>query len=199
MFIHRIFYSKKTFVSVEKDLPATYLSFAKILLVCHLIRKDSFMLNIQEFLDACREKGLNVTYQRILIYKSLMNSKNHPTAEDIYQQVKAEYPSISLATVYKTLEILAEHELIAKVTPLHDLARYDGDTSRHSHLVCLGCKTVSDIHDPAYSHLELPKTGGFRVSGYRIQFEGLCGDCQQRNATEPHAGESDPMTFCGKN
>lgn len=158
------------------------------------------MLSVSEFIDACRDKSLNVTYQRILIYKSLINSGNHPTAEDIYHVVKAEYPSISLATVYKTLETLAEHKLIAKVTPLHDLARYDGDTSQHSHLVCLNCKTVVDIRDSAYNNLKLPRYNGFRISNYRIQFEGLCVECQQLQDFKDSGNKKDDgsLTFCGK-
>lgn len=157
------------------------------------------MLTIPDFIDACREKGLNVTYQRIMIYKSLLRTNSHPTAEEIYHDVKAEYPSISLATVYKTLETLAEHELIGKVTPLHDLARYDGDTQQHHHLVCLNCRKISDIHDERFNQLNLPRKEGFHVSSYRIQFEGLCDDCQFRsNGKLKTSGGKEQTTFCGK-
>jgi Fur family peroxide stress response transcriptional regulator len=158
------------------------------------------MLSVQEFIDTCREKGLNVTYQRILIYKSLIKTKTHPTAEEIYHEVKSEYPSISLATVYKTLETLAEHDLIAKVTPLHDLARYDGDITPHHHLVCLECKKIIDIYDEPLNHLKLPSHDSFQVFGYRIQFEGICNTCAQQQASKERGrGEEDNVTFCGKN
>ncbi len=159
------------------------------------------MLNVQEFIDACRECGLNVTYQRILIYKSLVKTKTHPTAEEIYHEVKAEYPSISLATVYKTLETLAEHDLISKVTPLHDLARYDGDTEQHHHLVCLKCRKIIDIHEEALNNLKVPKETGFKIEGYRIQFEGLCRQCaleDDPNWEETSAKSNEDTTFCGK-
>lgn len=138
------------------------------------------MLNMSDFIDTCREKGLHATYQRFLVYKTLRQSQRHPTAEDIYHEIKMEYPSISLATVYKTLEILAEHDLVGKVTPLHDLARYDGDISRHHHLVCLRCRKIVDIHDDSFNRLKLPAQQDFQVSGYRIQFEGLCRECLQQ-------------------
>ena len=160
------------------------------------------MLDVQEFIDACRECGLNVTYQRILIYKSLVKTKTHPTAEEIYHEVKAEYPSISLATVYKTLETLAEHDLISKVTPLHDLARYDGDIEPHHHLVCLRCRKIVDIHEDALNNLQPPGDTGFKIEGYRIQFEGLCSVCARED--DPNWEESSPSanndgtTFCGK-
>jgi Fur family peroxide stress response transcriptional regulator len=146
------------------------------------------MLNMNEFIDICREKGLNVTYQRLLVYRTLRESKNHPTAEEIFHRIKMEYPAISLATVYKTLEILADQNLIAKVTPLHDLARYDGDTTPHHHLVCLECKKIADIHDDSLNELQLPKQQEFKVSRYRIQFEGICSDCLQNQNAKAAAG-----------
>lgn len=141
------------------------------------------MLTVEQFIDACREKGLNVTYQRLLIYKTLMKTKTHPTAEKIYHDVKTEYPSISLATVYKTLETLAEHNLIQKVTPLHDLARYDGDTAPHHHLVCLECRKIVDVYDDYLNQLPLPENSHFNIKGYRIQFEGICEECARKKST----------------
>ena len=138
------------------------------------------MLSMDQFIQVCREKGLNVTYQRMIIYKYLMQSKDHPTAEDIYRKVKEEYPSISLATVYKTLETLAAHQVITKVTALHDLARYDADTSPHHHLVCVYCRRVQDIYNEALNQLpiDLDNIEDFTVQRYRIEFEGICKSCE---------------------
>lgn len=153
--------------------------------------------NVQEFINICRERGLNVTYQRILIYKALSSSRTHPTAEEIFHQVKSEYPAISLATVYKTLETFADHELIGKVTPLHDLARYDADTADHHHLVCLNCRKILDVHHQGLNNLNIPDHQGFNIKGYRIQFEGVCQDCRDIDAGKEARG-GDPATFCGK-
>ncbi|NIW80714.1 MAG: transcriptional repressor [Calditrichae bacterium] len=159
------------------------------------------MNTIDQFINACREKGLNVTYQRILIYKSLVNSKEHPTAETIFEDVKSEYPSISLATVYKTLETLAEHQLIDKVTPLHDLARYDGNTDQHQHVVCLHCRKIVDVYEDSLNGISLPDHDDFQISGYRIQFEGICQECANGRDPEErtnHKRERQELTFCGK-
>jgi len=140
------------------------------------------MLTMDEFIRTCREKGLNVTYQRMVIYKSLMHSKNHPTAEEIYHMVRKEYPSISLATVYKTLETFAELKIINKVTHLHDMARYDADTRPHHHMICVYCKAVQDVHDERLNRLPMPDMNynGFQITGYSIQFEGVCVACAQK-------------------
>lgn len=135
--------------------------------------------NVEQFIEACRQKGLNVTYQRIKIFQSLSEVKSHPTAEEIYKIVKREYPSISLATVYKTLETFAEHNLISKVNFLHDLARYDGDTTPHHHLVCIKCRRIVDVHEEELNGIKIPESAqnGFHLLGYRIQFEGICNNC----------------------
>ncbi|HQU74933.1 MAG: transcriptional repressor [Calditrichaeota bacterium] len=157
------------------------------------------MLSTQEFIEACRDKGLNVTYQRILIFKVLSESQVHPTAEEIYKSVKEEYPSISLATVYKTLETLVEKDLIRKVNPLHDTARYDGDSARHHHMVCHYCGKLIDVHDQAFQNLPLPQHPDFEITGFRILFEGVCDDeaCREK-ACRKSDGDEKKLTLCGK-
>ena len=142
------------------------------------------MLTMEEFIQACRERGLNVTYQRMLIYRVLSQNRNHPSAEEIYHQVRQEYPAISLATVYKTLETFAEHNLITKVTQLHDQARFDGETRPHHHLLCVHCKRIVDIYDEQLNGLEIPEScrQRFQILGYRIQFEGICPECATRQS-----------------
>ncbi|TFH01344.1 MAG: transcriptional repressor [Calditrichales bacterium] len=135
---------------------------------------------MQKIIDACKARGLSVTYQRIAILKSLQERNDHPTAEDIYQEIKKTYPTISLATVYKTLETFARHDIIHKVNRLHDMARYDGNNANHHHMVCVECKKIYDFQSENLNNLELPSSnfGNFKVSSYQVQFEGLCEQCQ---------------------
>jgi Fur family transcriptional regulator, peroxide stress response regulator len=136
--------------------------------------------HVEQFIANCKEKGLSVTYQRMAVYKSLVESPIHPTADDIYNQVKIDHPTISLATVYKTLETLAENLLISKVTNLHDMARYDGQNDPHHHLVCIKCRKILDIHDDNLDGLSLStqNNNGFKILDYRVQFDGICQECQ---------------------
>ena len=139
--------------------------------------------HIEQFISNCKEKGLSVTYQRLAVFKCLMNRKNHPTAEEIFTSVKVEHPTISLATVYKNLEILAQNNIISKVTPLHDLARFDADTGLHHHAVCIKCRNIIDIPDDDFENLSIPKqiSSEFEVKDYKIQFEGICNNCLKIN------------------
>jgi Fur family peroxide stress response transcriptional regulator len=138
-------------------------------------------MNINNFINDCKQQGLNVTYQRIAIYKALMENAEHPTAEDIYNTVKQDYPTISLATVYKSLETLAEHNIISKVTHLHNTVRYDGETDTHHHLICIKCKSILDVYDEKLNGLKIPEkdNNGFQILDYKVQFEGICSDCQK--------------------
>lgn len=154
---------------------------------------------VEKFIDTLRKKGLNVTYQRILIYKHLIKTESHPTAEEIYNEVKSEYPSISIATVYKTLETLSEHNLITKVNAHYELARFDGVTAPHHHMICVECKKIVDVYNDRLNNLPLPSDNGFKVLGYRIQFEGICDACaSNQSLKQPQEEQEEPLTFCGK-
>ena len=135
---------------------------------------------VDEFIQECKQRGLSATYQRIAIYKILQQREDHPTAEDIYKEVLKEHPTVSLATIYKNLETLAGHNLIGKVTHLHDLARYDKNTNHHHHLVCIKCKKIIDVQSKNLEDLKIPSKlkKDFKVTDYKVQFDGICHQCQ---------------------
>lgn len=137
---------------------------------------------MRRFVDACRAQGLSVTHQRLAIYGVLADSTQHPSAERIFEHVRAAYPTLSLATVYKTLETLEGIGLVRKVSDLHEAALYDANLDPHHHLVCTACRTVFDYY-PADGVTGLPEPGSviedrFQVQGYQIQLNGLCDACQ---------------------
>ena len=136
--------------------------------------------NIETFIKECKNRGLNVTFPRMAIYKILLQYQGHPCAEDIYKEVQKDHPNISLATVYKTLEMLADNDLISKVTPLHDIVRYDFNKDFHHHLVCIKCKKILDIENSSLNNLPIPKDieKGFKIINYQVQFDGICKQCQ---------------------
>ncbi|MCS6816152.1 MAG: transcriptional repressor [Blastocatellia bacterium] len=135
-----------------------------------------------QFVEHCRARGLSVTPQRLAIYHALITSSQHPSAEDIYRRIRRQYPTISLATVYKTLETLEHEGFISKVTPLHETARYDANRARHHHLICVRCHAIEDFSAEALEHLSLPQeaTRSWRVLEYTVQVLGICRECQQK-------------------
>lgn len=136
------------------------------------------------FTAHCHRRGLAVTPQRLAVMRALLTADDHPQAEKICAAVRREYPNISLATVHRTLETLCEIGEARKVTPLHDSARYDGNTQPHHHLVCVRCRQVSDVEMPEFNDLLQGRTrlGEFELLGCAVEIQALCGRCRRAAA-----------------
>lgn len=135
--------------------------------------------NDKDFIATLRDHGLQVTYQRLAIYQALYFTKEHPSAELIYQQVKKRFPMISLGTVYKTLEKFFEVGLIQKVSPITEVARYDAVTNPHHHMVCLDCQSIQDADDVIGDQkIALPEKNGFHVVRQQVVLQGYCPHCK---------------------
>ena len=102
------------------------------------------MLNNQELTALLRQNGYKVTPQRLAVYEALANTKQHPSAEMLFGTLQPKYPSMSFATVYKTVEILNKLGLIQIINTGEDSFRYDADISEHSHVQCTVCGRVDD-------------------------------------------------------
>lgn len=134
------------------------------------------------FAEHCRRRGLSVTHQRLAVYQALLASPGHPTAEQIFKRVRQRYPTISLATVYKTLDTLESEGLISKITFLPDAARYDANIEHHHHLVCVRCHRVDDLPAALLERVKIPDgaANDYRILGFSVQFHGLCPQCRRR-------------------
>lgn len=127
-----------------------------------------------------REKGFKVTPQRLAIYKILAGTKSHPSAEMIFSKLQPQYPTMSLATVYKTVDILREIGLIQVLNVGEDSFRYDADVSMHPHIRCSHCGRVDDLHeiDPTDFINDVAGKTAYRLTGQQFYFYGICPDCQ---------------------
>ncbi len=124
-----------------------------------------------------REQGHRFTPQRMAIVQAILESPDHPSAEEIYQQVSAVFPMLSLATVYKTLEVLRDIGEVMEF-PVEGRTRYDGNLRPHVHLICERCHSVTDWSDDAISiPEEAIAASGFRPRYYRLEVHGLCPRC----------------------
>jgi len=143
----------------------------------------------EKLISCFREKGFKITPQRLAIFKILENNSSHPSAEEIYCKLKRTYPTISLATVYKTLEVLERMGEIKLLKPEHGGARFDPDCSSHHHFICKGCNKIFDITEDYSDILKSAKRykDQFTVEDFRVEFFGLCRNCQikgKRNKKE---------------
>lgn len=137
----------------------------------------------KDYIESLRSHGLQVTYQRLAIYKALDGSVDHPSAEDVYQKVRKQFPMISLGTVYKTLEKFQEKGLIQRFGPMTDVARYETLMGAHHHLLCVKCQTIKDIDIPestVQAGVRLPHDHGFRVLGHQVIIRGYCPECEKK-------------------
>lgn len=135
---------------------------------------------LEAFAARCHENNLAVTPQRRAIMEALLDSDAHPRAEDIYEQVRQVHPTLSLATVHRTLETLCAIGEARKVTTLHHSARYDGIVDPHHHLVCVECRRVVDVEVPEFNDLldGKRKMGDFQLLGCSVEIHVLCPDCK---------------------
>jgi Fur family peroxide stress response transcriptional regulator len=150
------------------------------------ISRDDLRAQVATFAVHCRAHGLSVTHQRLAIFEALAASREHPSAEQIHRAVRRRIPTLSLATVYKNLDVLRAIGAVSDVNPLHETGRYEaalpgtGAGKPHHHLVCVSCKKVSDLHDRSLDGLSVADAQGFQVRALKVQVEGVCPDCARR-------------------
>lgn len=134
---------------------------------------------------------LRLTPQRQAVLSALEAATDHPTAADVIERVRQTAPGIGPATVYRALALLVSQGL-ARELSLGDgnAARYDGNTSRHDHLVCSSCGAASDIESalPAQLLGQLTSRTGYAIARYDLQFHGLCPTCQKSEQQEESHG-----------
>jgi Fur family ferric uptake transcriptional regulator len=123
--------------------------------------------------------------QRDVIFDELCSITSHPTAVELHDLVRKRLPSVSLGTVYRNLELLAQMGLIEKLEYSSGEARFDANVSEHDHLRCVQCGRVDDLSMPP---LVLPPPEdhylrGYELLGHRLEFIGLCPSCRQASAS----------------
>ena len=121
--------------------------------------------------------------QREAILRVLKETTSHPTAEQIYKQVRKEIPNISLGTVYRNLKLLKQEGRISELDIIGAFSRYDGKTENHSHFICEQCGNIFDLDEPVDRELDerVSRKMGFKVSNHSLVFHGLCKDCQSQS------------------
>jgi Fur family peroxide stress response transcriptional regulator len=120
------------------------------------------------------------TKQREAILKVLRNTRSHPTADQIYDQVRKDIPNISKGTIYRNLHILQEDGVIGELKTDNSQSRYEFKIGSHYHFRCEKCRKVIDLDEPVDKALDerVSKKTGFTVSHHQTEFRGLCKDCQ---------------------
>ena len=141
-------------------------------------------ININELKENLKEKGYKLTPQRRAILDIIIEKEGqHLTAEEMYDEVKKRCPDIGLATVYRTVLLLEEVNVIYKLDLNDGCSRYElvhsDEEHRHHHLVCNKCKRVYEVQDDLLEELEerIEKTYKFKILDHSVKFFGICSEC----------------------
>lgn len=141
---------------------------------------------MQPIEEILRTKKIKVTPQRMAVYSILKETKAHPNVEMIYQKLKPEYPAMSLATVYKTVDVLKKVGLIQELNVGEGGLRYDATVKPHAHAYCKSCGKVKDVDFFPLEQFEddalinnVQEKIGFDVSSIQLYFFGLCSSCRE--------------------
>lgn len=146
---------------------------------------------VEQMLAKLRERDFRITPQRLAVLNVLAASDNHPSVENVYDQVRAMFPTTSIATIYKTVSLLKEMNEVLELGFPDGSNRYDGNKPLpHPHVICTKCKK---IFDPDLSSLkdltqEVTEETGFEITTHRLDFFGICKDCREATGENSRPG-----------
>jgi Fur family peroxide stress response transcriptional regulator len=138
-------------------------------------------IRFDELIAALKERNFRLTPQRVELVRLVASSEGHPSAAQLYTRIKRQFPTMSHATVYKTLALLKDMGQVLEID-LRDDSHYDGNRPEpHPHLICIQCNKIIDgdaDFDPAAIQ-KLEKVSGYKILHSQVSFYGLCPDCKQ--------------------
>ena len=139
-------------------------------------------IRLDELVRKLRARDCRITPQRLAILRTLADSKGHPSVEQIYEQIRPDFPMTSLATVYKTVTLLKEMGEVLELGFGDGSNRYDGNRPYpHPHMICNHCGAIVDLEVPgldALSQQAMEETG-YAIVSHRLDFFGICPKCQE--------------------
>ena len=146
--------------------------------------RERTLLTPSEVTDILRRNKKKVTPQRLAVYAALADTTEHPTAETLYKELRADYPTMSLATVYKSLDAFCEIGIVRELNVGEEAFRYDADISPHPHIRCMSCDRVADVPITALPALDknVASVTGYRIVSQQMYFFGYCPEFQKKKA-----------------
>ena len=138
-----------------------------------------FLKSDNAAIEALRSRGYKATPQRIAICRIALNSRAHPSAQQVYAEVKKIHPTVSLATVYKTLEVLRDLDLVQEINFPKRQGRFDSYMNPHINLICLKCGIIKDMEDETTKEItrKVAAATKFKPTGQRMDVYGICQKC----------------------
>ena len=148
-------------------------------------RQDELRQRMDHFKDVLRHNGVKLTHQRMVIFREVTESEEHPYVESVYKAVRKKLPTVSLDTVYRTLWMLQNLGLIDALGGRERL-RFDGNTNPHHHFVCSECGLLRDFYSKEFDRLKIPEEIKPLGNGetVHVQVKGVCSKCTKKSVVK---------------
>jgi Fur family transcriptional regulator, peroxide stress response regulator len=149
---------------------------------------------LERFKSAAKGAGVKLTHQRLVIFRAVASSVEHPSAETVYNAVRRTMPTVSLDTVYRTLWLLMDLGLLTTLGPRQDSVRFDANLAHHHHYLCVRCGLVRDFESTELNALPIPDSlsrFGQVVSAH-VEVRGVCAECARELAEAAALDTPDP-------
>lgn len=140
------------------------------------LMSDTLEVRYDKLKKILKEHEIRVSHQRLLILDYLVCNKIHPTADEICKNLKAKDPVLSQATVYNTLKLFVDHNLINELDFNQPSKRYDFYNSHHSHFICESCGKIVDLYLDKDA-LKFDELDGYKINKVDVTVRGICPDC----------------------
>ena len=137
----------------------------------------------EKLMNKLREREYRLTPQRVALLRLLSTSEGHPSAAQLYDQLRDQFPTTSPGTIYKTLSLLKDLDEVLELGFSDDDSRYDGNKPYpHPHLICIRCRKIVDPEVSMAQDLvrQVAQQSGYQITSHRLDFYGVCPDCRER-------------------
>jgi len=156
------------------------------------IEREEIDRRLEQFKSVAKLADIKLTHQRLVIFRAVVSSENHPSAEAVYKAVRAEIPTVSLDTVYRTLWLLMDLGLLTTLGPRRDSVRFDANLKQHHHFLCMRCGLVRDFESSEFN--ELPIQDSVNRFGdivcAQVEVQGVCDSCAKKADDAETASDS---------
>ena len=144
---------------------------------------ENFKHRMDHMVSKLREHEFRITPQRMAVLRVLAASKGHPSVEMVYENVRREFPTTSIATIYKTIHVLKQINEVLEIAFPNGRNRYDGNKPfPHPHVICLRCQKIIDPDLETLKDMtaEVANETGFDILAHRLDFFGICDNCKMK-------------------
>lgn len=143
--------------------------------------------HLEHLKQLCNESGIKLTHQRLEIFRELMSSSDHPSAERIYKRLHKKLPTIAIDTVYRTLATFNELGLVKKLHIMNERTLFDINLTIHHHFICTRCKEINDIYWSDFDNTMLPEVveGMGKIQSRHLEVHGICNSCLEKTGQSP--------------